>query len=114
MNSNSPQTQTPQERYATLVEEFLSQPEVSHEGKGFGASALKIKGKIFAMLVKDNLVVKLPKPRVGALVAAGEGQPFDPRHDGRVMKEWLVLASSSFEVWLALAYEAKAFVASNS
>jgi hypothetical protein len=57
------------------------------------------------------LVVKLPKARVDALVAAGEGRRFDPGH-GRLMKEWLSLEPVSELEWLPLAREAMAFVAS--
>ena len=103
---------TPAECYAMLVQTFLSQPNVVQEGKGFGASALKVKGKIFAMLVREKLVVKLSQSRVDVLVAAGEGERFDPRHDGRLMKEWLVVASKSEQVWLAYAKEAMEFVGS--
>ncbi|HET7641179.1 MAG TPA: hypothetical protein VFK47_20895, partial [Ktedonobacteraceae bacterium] len=73
---------------------------------------LKIHNKIFAMLVKGKLVVKLPKPRVDALVASGDGERFDPRHDGRLMKEWLSVEPTSEEKWLSLAREAMEFVAS--
>lgn len=38
------------------------------------------------MLVKSNLVAKLPKQRVEALIEAQLGEHFDPGH-GRVMKE---------------------------
>jgi hypothetical protein len=64
------------------------------------------------MLVKGKLVVKLPKPRVDALIASGDGERFDPRHDGRLMKEWLSLEPTSEEEWLPLAREAMEFVAS--
>jgi hypothetical protein len=36
--------------------------------RGFGSSALKINGSIFAMLSKDRLVVKRPSDRVEALI----------------------------------------------
>lgn len=64
------------------------------------------------MLVRDRLVVKLPKARVDALVATGDGERYDPRQDGRLMKEWLVLNPNSQEDWLALSKEALEFVAS--
>ncbi len=104
----------PEERYERLVEWFLSLPDtgISQEGKGFGASALKFNGKIFAMLAGGRLVVKLPKPRVAALVADGEGEQFDPRKDGRLMKEWLSLNPASPLDWQALAVEAREFIAS--
>ena len=101
----------PDERYAALVEEFLGESDVEQSGKGFGSDALKVRGKIFAMLSHGRLVVKLPRQRVDALVASGDGERFDPRHDGRVMKEWLALAPTSSVEWLSLAREAQAFVA---
>lgn len=54
----------------------------------FGSSGLKINGKVFAMLVKGDLVVKLPRESVDELIAGGSGVAFDPGH-GRVMKEWV-------------------------
>jgi hypothetical protein len=47
---------------------------------------LSVNGKIFAMLVKGKLVVKLPKQGVDELVAARAGTYFDPGH-GRLMKQ---------------------------
>jgi hypothetical protein len=106
---------TPEERYATIVETLLDNADVtfgSAEKKGFGSSELKAGGKIFAMLSNGRLVVKLPRQRVDALVAAGEGERFDPRHDGRLMKEWLAVDPSAADQWLPLAREALAFVGS--
>lgn len=108
---------TPEERYSELVAVLLGEPDVAHSAdagqpsKGFGASALKVRGKIFAMLVKGRLVVKLPRRRVDALIAAGDGARFDPGH-GRLMKEWLSVEPTSAADWLLLAREAMAFVAS--
>ena len=109
---------TPEERFASIVEALLSNPDVTPPSDGaesknrFGSSGLKIHNKIFAMLVGGSLVVKLPKPRVDALVAAGEGERFDPRHDGRFMKEWVTIEPAYEEEWLPLAREAMEFVAS--
>ena len=109
---------TPEERFATIVEELLSNPNVtppsngSQSSKRFGSSGLKIHNKIFAMLVEGRLVVKLPRPRVDALIASGDGERFDPRHDGRLMKEWVSVEPASEEEWLPLAREAMEFVAS--
>jgi len=108
---------TPEERFATIVEEFLSNPEVTPPSDGpqskqrFGSSGLKIHNKIFAMLVRGKLVVKLPRPRVDALIASGDGERFDPRHDGRLMKEWVSVEPTSRVEWLPLAREAMEFVA---
>ena len=109
---------SPEERFAAIAAALGSHPglangaDESHARRGFGASGLKIDGKIFAMLVRGNLVVKLPKPRVDALVATGDGERYDPRRDGRQMKEWASVPSVSQAEWLSLAQEALDFVAS--
>ena len=113
------ETPTPAERFDSLVEAFAGAPDVTSPfedptaQRGFGSSALKVKGKIFAMLVNDRLVVKLSKARVDEMVATGDGERFDPRHDGREMKEWLVVAPGQEDEWLALAQEAMRYVASS-
>lgn len=105
---------TPEERFAMVIEELLGNAGVTppSEGKSFGSSGLKIHNKIFAMLARGRLVVKLPKSRVDALVASGDGERYDPRQDGRLMKEWLTLEPASEADWLSLAREAMEFVAS--
>ena len=102
---------TPEERFAALIEELLGEPGVTppSEGNSFGSSALKVHDKIFAMLVRGKLVVKLPKSRVDTLVASGDGERFDANR-GRPMKEWLALDPVSQEAWLPLAREAMQFV----
>ena len=104
---------SPEERFAAIVEELLSNPEVTPpgSGKGFGSAGLKVHHKIFAMLVEGKLVLKLPKMRIDAIIAAGDGERFDPRHNGRTMKEWVVVEPASHEEWLLLAREAMEFVA---
>ena len=60
------------------------------------------------MLVRGRLVVKLPAPRVDALVAAGEGVRFDA-NKGVAMKEWFTLDAASAADWSRLCAEALAF-----
>jgi hypothetical protein len=102
---------SPAVRYAAIVKAFAGRRGVSAEsGRGFGSSALKIENKIFAMLASgDQFVVKLPRQRVDALVAAGEGERFDPRRNGKLMKEWLVVGRGLEARWLPLAQEAFEF-----
>ena len=107
----------PEERFAMVVEALLSNADVTLGAKGkkgFGSSALQVNNKIFAMLSSGRLVVKLPRQRVVALIASGEGDPFDPRRNGRLMKEWFSLDPTSELNWLPLAREAMEFVASKS
>jgi hypothetical protein len=103
----------PDARYAALVARFVGEAGVTHTDKAsrsFGATALKVNGKIFAMLVNGALVLKLPKKRVDALVEQARGTRFDA-NKGTPMKEWIVLDEShSDAAWLELAREAKAFV----
>jgi hypothetical protein len=81
--------------------------------RAFGATSLKTDGRIFAMLVKDRLVVKLPARRVEELVAEGVGERFDPGH-GRIQKEWLSVHGEDPAEWRALATESEAVVAKRS
>jgi hypothetical protein len=106
---------TPAQRYAAIVEAVARKRGVTYsdDAKGFGASALKVDKKIFAMLASgDEFVVKLPRRRVDALVAAGAGERFDPRRNGKLMKEWLVVRRGLEDRWLPLAEEALEFVRS--
>jgi hypothetical protein len=106
------------QRFAKLVAAFAADQQLAgiareyaarreRGGDKFGDHGLKVAGKIFAMVTRDRLVVKLPRARVEALVEAGQGEPFSS--GGRVMKEWLVVTSPRLS-WLKLAREACAFV----
>jgi len=95
-------------RFTSIVAAFAEDPQVKW-GRMFSSnSVLNVKGKIFAMLSKGNLVVKLPKARVEHLVSSGAGTRFDPGH-GRAMKEWVVIGPGKLN-WIDLAREAHAFV----
>ncbi len=94
--------------FATVAEALLGDRRVS-EGRMFGSAGLKVGGKVFAMEVKGDLVVKLPRARVEALVAGGAGKPFDPGH-GRVMKEWVAIPAEAGLDWVELARAAREFV----
>jgi hypothetical protein len=98
----------PNAKFAKVVATLSKQPGVSFGGKGFGSSALKLEGRIFAMLTANGqFVAKLSKARVDELVARGQGQHFERGH-GRRMKEWLLAAAPGDVRWLALAKEAYA------
>lgn len=77
-------------------------------GKMLVSSGLKVDGKFFAFSQKSGrMVVKLPKARVAELIAAGQGEHFQPA--GKPLKEWLVVPPGALD-WAALAREAHAFV----
>jgi TfoX/Sxy family transcriptional regulator of competence genes len=98
--------------FERLVAGFSADPSVAPpaaEGRKFGASGLKVDGKLFAMLSKGELVLKLPKERVDELIAAHGGKRFDPGH-GRLMKEWVTIEPAKSRSWPKLAEEARQFV----
>ena len=105
-----------QDQFAGLVATMLERSNATYGAnasqgarRSFGSTSLKANGRIFAMLVKERLVVKLPAGRVDELVGQGAGERFDPGH-GRPQKEWLSVASDSPDDWLALASESETFV----
>ncbi|GAB2835486.1 hypothetical protein GCM10027176_44790 [Actinoallomurus bryophytorum] len=104
----------PQERHADLVDELTGVPGVDppQGGRGFGRTALRYETKIFAMLVRGRLVLKLPADRVDELVTGGDGVHFDA-NKGTPMKEWLSLDPRSRRDWLPLAQEALTFARSS-
>jgi TfoX/Sxy family transcriptional regulator of competence genes len=106
----------PEERYAAIVQQIVAEdPEVSADSvtakRMFGMNGgMKIAGKLFAFLAKGRIIIKLPKQRVDALIAAGHGEPCVMGR-GRVMKEWVVVPPDFQDEWPALIGEAKDFVA---
>ncbi len=103
----------PEHRYAQLVATLVSHPDVTViavRKKGLGSKALCVAGRMFAVLsATGQLVVKLEKARVDALVSAGRGTRFEPFH-GRPMHEWFVADLGEEKDWLPLAQEALSFV----
>ena len=75
----------------------------------FVSTGLKVDGKVFAFVRQGTLVLKLPQARVAELIAAGDGAPV-ARGRGAPMREWVSIASGRGD-WVALAKEARAFVA---
>jgi TfoX N-terminal domain len=106
------ETTTEDPRFAAVVDAFAHDRRVT-SGRMMASLGLRVGGKIFAMLVRGELVVKLPRERVTELVDAGLGHHFDPRRDGRLMKEWLVLEGDD-PPWVEVAREAYAFVGGTS
>ncbi len=97
-----------EEHFAALSHSLARGSDVS-TGRMFGSEGLKVADKVFAMLVKGRLVVKLPAPRVDELIDDGVGDRFDPGH-GRLMKEWLAVGPEANVDWQALANEALRYV----
>lgn len=106
-----------EERFAALVDAFSGSPGVTVPAEpgrhAFGSSALTVNGSIFAMLTAGQIVLKLPRARVAALIADGTGEPFGAGK-GRPMKEWVTVTSADEQACLALSTAALHFVRSQS
>ena len=102
-------SRTPEQIWRPVAKAELAQHGVS-AGTGFGQNeGLRVGGKIFAMLVRGELVVKLPRDRVDDLVEAGVATRFDAGK-GRPMREWASVGPDASRRWRRLVEEARAFV----
>ena len=99
-----------QAAFEELADEYEGRPGVSH-GRIWHSDGLTVGGKIFAMVVRDELVVKLPAARATALVDAGGATRFEPS-PGRAMREWvsIPLPPRRRALWGELVAEAYAYV----
>jgi hypothetical protein len=103
--------------FAVIVKALGDKPGVTKpeapaaHARGFGSSALRVHGRIFAMVSGGRLVLKLPPERVAALIRSGSGAMFDAGK-GRPLREWVGLEPTRQSKWLTLATEALEFVGS--
>ena len=100
---------TGEEQFRAIRDGYIDRPGVT-TGTGFGGNdGLRIDGRIFAMLVRGELVVKVPKERAAELVEHVEGRPFEPG-TGRVMRQWVSVPVDRADAWRGLVDEAFAYV----
>jgi hypothetical protein len=90
-----------------VVATLATEPGVTL-GKAFHSPGLKIGTKLFAMLHRDGLVVKLPEARCRELRASGAVGPFD-RGQGTPMREWVTVTEPDTRRWTSYAREALSF-----
>lgn len=93
--------------YQTIVTRCLADADVSL-GKMLNAESLQVKGKSFAYLGTDGMVVKLPADRVSEMEKLDVGKRLVVGK--RTMKEWLVVADTQSDRWPDLVAEAQQFV----
>ena len=98
----------PDELFQTVSQTVGHDPP-DPKARGFGSAGLKVGGKLFAMLMQERLVVKLPRHRVEELVADGSATPFESG-GGRVMREWAAVPASEADRWVGIAEEARSYV----
>jgi hypothetical protein len=94
--------------FEAAASRLRAEPDVE-SGTGFGSNpGLRSRGKVFAILIEDQLVVKLPAERCSALVDAGEASAFEI--GTRRMREWARVPLGDAVDWSALMAEARAYV----
>ena len=100
-------------RFHRAVAPFDGLPGIT-AGTGFGGSpGRRVDRRVFAMLVRDELVVKLPADRVTTLIGTGIGRSFDAGK-GKAMREWVSVPVAEPDPWPALVAEAEDFVRGGS
>jgi len=82
---------TGEERFWQLGSQLQKEDERVELGTIMSSRCLRVGKEFLALYDKKQggAVVKLPKDRVAALIAAGYGAPFAPA--GRVFKEWVLV-----------------------
>ncbi|HEX4680713.1 MAG TPA: hypothetical protein VH210_16050 [Gaiellaceae bacterium] len=98
---------TAERAFARVVAVMAVEPGVT-VGRAFHNPGLKIGTKLFAMLHRDGLVVKLPEARCRELLASGAVGPFD-RGQGTPMREWVTVTEPDTREWVSYAQEALVF-----
>jgi hypothetical protein len=98
---------TAERAFASVVASLVVEPGVT-VGRAFHNPGLKIGAKLFAMLHRDGLVVKLPEARCRELLASGAVGPFD-RGQGTPMREWVTVTEPDTHRWVSYAREALSF-----
>jgi hypothetical protein len=103
---------TGEDLFWDLVEPMYTDPAVQRSTM-MGLPCLRLDGRFFASLDRRSgaLLVKLPQPRVGQLIAAGHGEPFAPA--GRVFREWVAIPTPDRQRWRRLLAEAKRHAAAS-
>jgi hypothetical protein len=102
-----------QQLFWALASELQSQESRVVEGTIMNGRCLRV-GEEFLALVDykgSGLVVKLPRPRVAALIAEGTGQPFAPA--GRTFSEWVCVPKPDRTLWRRLLSEGVVFAKTN-
>ena len=91
--------------YAEVKAHFANDSEVEVL-KGRGAQGIKKDGKLFAMFMKGDLLVKLPGHRVKEIINTGDGVLYDPG-TGKPMNNRVLIPASNKDTWIKYSIEAK-------
>jgi hypothetical protein len=96
------------ELFDQIVAAYTREPGVTF-GRAWHNEGLTVDGRIFAMVVRDGLVVKVPADQAADLIEQGRGTAFEPR-PGRTMREWIVVDGHDPTRWRRLIADAHHYV----
>jgi hypothetical protein len=96
------------ECFWVIAEPLLGEPGTT-VGTLMRFPCLRVDGNFFATCDHrtGDLIVKLPRQRVGELIDSGDARPFAPA--GRTFKEWASISHRDDDTWRALLTEAHAY-----
>jgi hypothetical protein len=97
----------PEELFDTIAAQYTRRRGVTF-GRVWHNDGLTADGKLFAILISDRLVVKVPAAQAAELIDAAEGVAFEP-HPGRKLREWLVVRQFDAPTWQRLIADAHAY-----
>lgn len=95
--------------FAAVAQQMLDAHPDDESGRMLHSPGLRTGEKFYGFATVEDLVVKLPAPRVAELVAAGDGLPCSPR-PGRPMREWVCIPAPDEQSCLSYLREARTFV----
>jgi hypothetical protein len=78
--------------------------------KTFGTPTLKINGKVFAGLEKNEMIFKLTGEDHAKALKLKGAKLFDPMKNGKAMKEWVQVPAAHSKLWLKFAESALKYV----
>ena len=103
----------PNTEFFNQVTELLLEDETVSRGTMMGFPCLRVNSAFFASADHrtGDLIVKLSKEHVAALIDEGTGRPFAPA--GRTFREWVVIPDRDQDRWTGLLGEALLFVSND-
>lgn len=104
----------PGENYINIGNELSRKNKEVVQSKMFGMATLKISGKAFCGLYKDDMVFKLNGEDHAQALALKGAKLFDPSDMGRPMKEWVIIPGRFSAQWPQFAAAALKYVAAVS
>ncbi len=103
----------PETEFFDQITEAMLEDEAVSRGTMMGFPCLRVNGAFFASADhrSGDLIVKLSKSQVSALIDEGTGLPFSLA--GRTFREWVVIPDRDADRWGALISEALVFVSND-